>query len=232
MHVRHTGPAMRRIWLTLAILGAVVAACTAFPASAFACSYSSHCYGQAQWIPSGTYTGGLVWVKATRLYVTNTADWVTDEMWLITRSDPYADEWVEAGLAHGTVDGANHNRSFFWAEKNSQGTYAEHFVQNISLDTVYYDKISYSGNGSWGIYLNGNQVGGSSYNHGSVAGAFITGTEVVTNDALVSGTSTNMQKRGSDGQTWTYDWGGSIYTTGGPTAGWGTYAKSMWDSFN
>jgi hypothetical protein len=226
------GPQQRPVWVTFATLVAVVAACTAFPASAFACSYSSHCYGEVEWFPPQTYTGGLVWVKATRLYVTNNADWVNHEMWVVTRSDPYANEWVEAGLMHGTVAGGYHNRSSFWAEVNSAGTYTEHYVQNISLDTVYYDKISYSGNGSWGIYLNGNQVGGSSYQHGSVTSHLNTGGEVVTNTALLSGQSTNMQKRGSDGQTWTYDWGGSIFQTGGVNAGWTAPAKSMWDSFN
>ena len=113
-------------------------------------------------------------------------------MWIGTGGN----EWVEAGLTHGVIAGVNHGRAFFWAEQNSVGTYAEHFVQTISLNTSYTAKISHSGSGSWGVYLNGTNVGGSSHNHGTSANLLQTGAEAITNDALLTGTSTSLQKRG------------------------------------
>lgn len=170
-------------------------------------------------------------MNASRLSVSNpNSQWVTHEMWVATGTPGF--QWVEAGLAHGLVNGVNRGRSFFWAERNSFGSYAEHFVQNVSLSTTYVTKISYSGSGSWGIYLNGSQVGGTSHNHGASAQRLDTGLEAHTSDALVTATSTELQKRLGDNSTWNYDWPGSIVQTEGAQAGWGTYGKSMWDKLN
>jgi hypothetical protein len=223
---------VHRLRLLIAALFAAVAIGGAMPATALACSSTSHCYGLVDYDPSGTYTGGMAYLNASRLSVTNpNAAWVNHEMWVTTNSNPNAYEWAEAGLTHGVVAGVNHGRSYFWAEQNTAGSYAEHFVQNISLGTTYIAKISYSGSGSWGIYLNGSRVGGTSSNHGSVSGLLQTGGELITDNAQLTATSTNLQKRGSDNSTWSYDWPGSIIQSG-IQAGWGTYGKSMWDKFN
>lgn len=192
-------------------------------------------HGIVYWYPSTSYTGGLAWLKATRLSVPTPASQViTNELWVVT-GDSSANQWVEAGLYHGSlIDGTGTHRGFFWAEKNGSGLYAEHFVQNIALDTTYYAKISYSGSGSWGVYLNGNAVGGSTLNHNTWTRNLQTGGEsTATNpNVQLSGTSINLQKRSIDGVSWSYDWGGSILQTGGLQAGWGTFAKSMWSKYN
>ncbi len=218
--------------VVVASLATLVVAAIAAP-SATACSGSAHCWGIAVWYPSTSYTGGLAWLKATRLSVSApAASMITNELWVVT-GDSSANQWVEAGLYHGSlIDGSGNRRAFFWAERNSSGLYAEHFVQNISLDTTYYAKISHSGSGTWGIYLNGNSVGGSTYGHNTWTRNLQTGGETTTDNAQLTGTSINLQKRSIDGQTWTYDWGGFIQVNGGMQAGWGTYAKSMWSRFN
>lgn len=219
-----------RLLVVVALLaGAAVAAPTAT-----ACSSSAHCWAIAYWYPSTSYTGGLAWLEATRLSVPSpgAGQIVTNELWVVTGTYS-ATQWVEAGLYHGSlIDGTGPRRAFFWGEQNSAGLYAEHFVQNISLDTTYYAKISHSGSGSWGVYLNGNAVGGSTVNHNTWTRDLETGAETNIDNALLSGTSVNLQKRSIDGVSWSYDWGGDIFASGGMQAGWGTFAKSMWSKFN
>lgn len=220
----------RRLRFLVAVVLTVGATALTAP-GAVACSGASHCYGYASWDPPTTYTGGLASLNASRLSVSNpSSTWINHEMW-VTTSAAGANQWVEAGLTHGLIDGTNYGRAFFWAEYNTSGSYAEHFVQNIALSTTYVAKISYSGSGSWGIYLNGNQVGGSSHDHGSYTGRLQVGGETLTDNAQLEAIATNLQKRGADNSSWSYDWGGSIYQAG-MQAGWGTYAKSMWDRFN
>lgn len=198
-------------------------------------SAASAGHGIAYWYPSTSYTGGLAWLKATRLSVPSPATQViTNELWVVT-GDSSANQWVEAGLYHGSlIDGTGVHRGFFWAERNSSGLYAEHFVQNVDLDTTYYAKISHSGSGSWGVYLNGNAVGGSTLAHNTWTRNLQTGGESTHTGGsiLLSGTSINLQKRSIDGVSWSYDWGGNILESGGLQAGWGTFAKSMWSTYN
>ena len=42
------------------------------------------------------------------------------------------------------------------------------------------------------------------------------GSETTDGSAHVTGSATTLQKRGSDGQTWSYDWGGSFLTSDAP----------------
>jgi hypothetical protein len=153
-------------------------------------------------------------------------------MWVNTDNNA----WVEAGLTDGEIAGTNHGLAFFWAEQNTVGSYAEHYVQNISLSTDYNTKVSFSGSGStgaWSVYLNGTSKGTSSANHASSVNNFQLGAELETNDAQVTATGTNLQKRASDNTTWSYNWGAGVFLQNSPaSAGWTTSGSSFWDSAN
>jgi hypothetical protein len=181
------------------------------------------------WAPAGTYTGGLAWLNATRLSVTDpNSQFVDHEMWAVTDGS-YA--WVEAGLTVGPINGVNHGVAIFWAE-NTVGSYAEHYVEPASLNAAYPTKISYSGSGRWTVYINGGSVGESSANHSASLSHLAAGAELETNDAHVSGTMTALQKRATD-NSWSYNWPTTNFDRNAPaTAGWTTQYTEAWDSAN
>jgi hypothetical protein len=219
---------------TLRIIGVgLVVAATAFVAapSALACSPSSHCYGRVNWTtPASTYTGSIAYLTASRLSVSNpNSQFITHEMWDVTDS---VTAWVEAGLTVGPINGVNHGLAIFWAEANTVGSYAEHYVQNASLNTTYIVKISHSGSGSWGVYLNGTSVGGSSHNHSTALTDLAAGLELVSNDATATGTMTGLQKR-TTSNSWNYGWTTNNFDQNPPTtSGWTSAYTDAWDKAN
>jgi len=227
---------MRSKILALVILTIAVAATTAVAApSALACSESSHCYGIVYWnTGSSTYTGGVAYLYATRLSVPNinTAR-ANHEMWVATNNDPNFGTWVEEGIKDGLGPDGPHNLTIFWEEHNTRGQTAVVYPQSASLGVTYIGKISYSGSDSWGVYLNGNSVGGTSHAQPCCTKAFETGTEITSDQATVTGTSSSLQKRLSDNQTWSYSWGaGNIIQNSPAKAGWNTVGANLWDSAN
>jgi hypothetical protein len=209
--------------LSVAVLCAVAATAAIAAPSAFACSESSHCYGIVYWGTSGSnYTGGIAYLTASRLSVPNinTAR-ANHEMWVAMNNDPNFGTWVEEGIKDGLgPDGPR--LTIFWEEHNTAGQTAAIYPQAASLNTTYIAKISYSGSSSWGVYLNGNGVGGTSHNQPCCAGGFETGTEITSGSATVSGNS-----------TWSNNWGAGSFTQNAPaSAGWNTTGVSLWDSAN
>jgi hypothetical protein len=223
---------MTRILLFIATaLVATTAALGAAPL-ARACSQSSECYGRVNWAtPSNTYTGGLSHLNASRLSVTDpNTQFVDHEIWVVTDGS-YA--WVEGGMTVGPINGHNYGLAIFWAEENTLGSYAEHFYETASLNTDYPTKISYSGSGRWTAYLSGSSMGESSANHSAYTTHLASGAELITNDAKVTGTMTGLQKRGSDGSTWSYNWTTNNFDQNSPaTAGWTSAYTDAWDSAN
>jgi hypothetical protein len=216
-------------WIAISAAAAVAALLSA-PA-ALACSPYSHCYGRLDWAPAGTYTGGLANLKVTRLTVSNpSSNFADTEMWAVT-DGMYA--WVEGGLVYGVTEGGNHGLAIFWAEENTIGSYAEHYVQNASYGAGYSTKISYSGSGRWSVYLNGARVGESSANHSGSLTHLVTGAELTANDARVTGTMQALQKRASDNVSWSYNWPTTAFLRNPPaTAGWAIQYTDAWDSAN
>jgi hypothetical protein len=155
-------------------------------------------------------------------------------MWLTTNSSPHA--WVETGIlatSNTAVLGHTCGVCHFWAEQNTVGSYAAHWVQSDSLGTNYDSKISYSGSGRWTVYLGGGSIGESSANHASSVYQLSTGTEISTDGALVSGQSYSLQKRGSDNSSWSYNWPSDTFVSNAPAqALWITQYQNLVDSSN
>lgn len=220
----------RSAMVSLAFIAVAIVVASVGATTASACSTAAHCYGILDWAPSGSYDGAIAYLTATRLTTSAPASrFVDHEMWVNTDSAA----WVEAGLTHGAINGVNHGRAFFWAEQNTVGSYAEHFVQTISLGTTYIAKISYSGSGRWGVYLNGTNLGASSANHSATTFDLQTGAELEANDDIVSGTMGSLQKRAASAGTWSYNWPSTNFVQNSPaTAGWTTQYTDAWDSAN
>lgn len=197
----------------VAALAAVVAAVTGYSApSALACSGDgATCHGVVDWTPAGTYTGGLATLRASRMSVAARCwDFVNHEMWVGTDTAdvvPFG-AWVEAGLKYGYDDysGTCNFLVKFWGEWNTQLQAVTHVVGAASLNTDYNAKISHSGSGSWGVYFDGTNVGGSSSSHGTTAPNFQVGGEATISTAQLSATASNLQKR-STSNSWSYGWG-------------------------
>jgi hypothetical protein len=184
---------------------------------------TGNCYGVTDFIPSGTYTGADAVIESDRLSVVSSSDfsanrllicpgnfrclWTVEEGWNIGRRDSCSDGCGSTGL------------TFYWAERPPSvacGDYHEHYggYSTPVMGTAYHFKISYSGNGKWGIYLNNIFHSNTVSNcYDSNAATLETGGEISASSAEVDGSSTGLLKRGSDGQTWTYNWGNSSNTT-------------------
>lgn len=79
------------------------------------------------------------------------------------------------------------------------------------------------------MYLNGNQLGGTSHNQPCCSIQLQVGGETTSNNASVDATAANLQKRNTS-NSWSYNWGGSPYTDGpgNPLVpGWLTTGASM-----
>jgi hypothetical protein len=190
----------------IAAAATLAAACVlAAPQRASACSISSHCYAQAQFFPSGVYTGGSVDITTTRL--TNNAsagDLITSELWII--DEILTPRFIE----EGAITGRNGSRRWFWADQCSAGNYSFHDTSlGFSLGTTYGTKISYNSGGKWAVYRNGGFVNNSATCHGSSAQEMQAGAESTSNVDVVSGDGNTLKKRGSDNVTWSFNWGGS-----------------------
>lgn len=195
-----------------------------------------HCYGILNWDSGSTsLTGFLGNFSVARLSVTSPgSNFATHEMWVSTNNTgATGNVWVEAGIIYGIIQGANRGLASFWAEQNTAGQYAEHFLDNLSYGAGYYFKISYSGSSSWGVYLNGTSAGGTSHNQPCCSHFLQAGSETTLLSALLTGSMTALQKRLSDNSSWTYDWGAGYFTNHAPpTASWTTTGKVLSDTAN
>lgn len=224
----------RRCTLRTFVIAGIVAAITlitglvAAPA-ATACSLSSHCYGIADWDPSGTYTGGLAYITETRISnLGSSDDFVTAELWVVDSAANL--KWVEQGI----ISGRGGTARWFWADSCGLGSFSVHYPSlSISAGATYATKISYNSGGKWAVYRDGNFVNNSSTCHGSTADLMQAGTESTHNSNVVSGTATTLQKRGSDNTTWSYNWGSAVISADSPvTASWITQYASVQFSEN
>jgi len=236
------------------LLLAITAASTAVvDASAAPCpparGAAGHTYGRIRYTPApGAVTGGIVTLNATRLWESDyqwpDLNFVTQEMWVTTSEPNPCAAWVEAGLTHGYLNDDQlgliyPGRSFFWAEWNLNGTFKEHYVNNIALSQNYTAKISRNGAGAgggiWYVYEDSVQKGASSSYHDYSAHDLTVGTESTDPyGALVSGTGTGLQKRAADNVSWSYGWPTNNVLWQYPAyASWGTgYPTNMFDSVN
>jgi hypothetical protein len=201
---------------TLAAACALVA-----PHRALACAQPAgqHCYAQAQFFPSGTYTGGSVDITTSRL--TNNAtpsDLITSELWIV--DEILTPKFVE----EGAITGRNGSRRWFWAEQCVTNGYSFHDTSlGFSLGTTYGTKISYNSGGKWAVYRNGAFVNNSATCHGSSAAIMEAGAESTSNVDVVTGDGNTLKKRGSDNVTWSFNWGGATIVHDAPmSAGWVT----------
>jgi hypothetical protein len=189
----------------------------AAPQRASACSISSHCYAQAQFYPSGVYTGGSVDITTSRL--TNNAtpgDIITSELWIV--DEILTPKFVE----EGAITGRNGSRRWFWAEQCVANGYSFHDTSlGFLLGTLYGTKISYNSGGKWAVYRNGGFVANSATCHGSSAAIMEAGAESTSNVNVVTGDGSTLKKRGSDNVTWSFNWGGATIVHDAPmSAGW------------
>jgi len=209
----------------IAAAATLAAACVlAAPQRASACSISSHCYAQAQFFPSGTYTGGSVDITTSRL--TNNAsagDLITSELWIV--DEILTPKFVE----EGAITGRNGSRRWFWAEQCVVNNYSFHDTSlGFTLGATYGTKISYNSGGKWAVYRDGGFVNNSATCHASSAAIMEAGAESTSNVDVVSGDGNTLKKRGSDNVTWSFNWGGATIVHDSPmSAGWvsgGQYA--------
>jgi hypothetical protein len=221
---------MRALLLAVITLATTAAVGLATASDAQACSLGSHCHAIANWDPSGTFDGGLSQLTTSRLTNNGSSDdFVTSELWVIDSFGNF--KWVE----EGAIAGRNGSRRWFWAESCSLFDFDFHSTTlSFTLGTLYAAKISYSGNGYWGVYRDGSQLTGGRNCHGSTADGMQTGSESTHNAQVVSGTAINLQKRASSSGSWSYNWGGSTF---GPpdspmTGGWLTQYQALWYSEN
>ncbi|HYZ78259.1 MAG TPA: hypothetical protein VE596_12885 [Gaiellaceae bacterium] len=208
---------MRRTFLIVLAAIASSAIALLLPGRAAACSQSSHCHAEADFFPVGTYTGGFVNITTTRL--TNNAtpsDIVTSELWII--DERLTPKFVE----EGAITGRNGSRRWFWADQCSPSSYSFHDTSlGFALGTQYGTKISYNGGGKWAVYRNGGFVNNSATCHGSTAQEMQAGGESTSNANVLTGDGNNLQKRGSDNVSWSYNWGGAdVFGNAPMTASW------------
>ena len=210
-------PGLRRWALSVVTLAAAVVV-GVMPGSATA----GCCYGTAEWSPAGTYTGGLAALRASSFGLGSGSPFVVAPVWVLTSSS----EWVEQGLGRDP----SHGLHWYWAESSNCAGYQEHFPGlSTSYSTSYNSKISYNNGGKWAVYRNGSFVANSSTCHNSTVYHAATGIEASVSGDTGSGSSVSLQKRGSDGVTWSYNWGGATLLQSSASASWiSQYASLNW----
>lgn len=91
----------------------------------------------------------------------------------------------------------------------------------MSLSTTYNVKMSYSGNSKFGYYWNGSFLNNSSACHSNIVLTGYAGAEMTNDSNAVDSRSDYLQKRASDGQTWSYYWPSShLQADAGMHTGW------------
>jgi hypothetical protein len=224
------GPA----WLALLATVLAVTIGSLFPATEraeAATCLPTHCYGDAAWVSTPTFDGGLAYINTGQLYVGDQCtELVTSEIWVGTAYDANFGHYVEEGATHGVhANGAcGSGYQWFWASTLG-GAYAEHYPSGfpVSLNTPYVTKVQYQGTGSqaYGAYRNGTLAG-------YVGTACCTkvlevGGETSTTAVQELAEASALQKELSDG-TWTYDWGGAtLHQTGPMYSAWITTSKDL-----
>lgn len=209
-----------RRWILIAAVAAVIAT----GVGSGIASGAPCCYGTANWTPSGTYTGGLSSLTASSFSQSAGSDHVVGTIWVLTS----ASEFVEQGIGLDQQNGLH----WYWAELSNcgSGTYQEHITAlSVSYNTAYNSKISYNTGGKWAVYRNGSFVSNSTTCHSTTVHSASTGLEASLSGDTGSGTSASLQKRGSDGVTWSYNWGGATLQQTNASASWITqYASLNW----
>jgi hypothetical protein len=211
---------MMRVALVLGLSLAFCVGVAVFPSPAAACSQSAPCHGEAAWNPSGSYTGVLADITATRMTTVTSSDWVMANLWLIT--DEVDSGWIENGIIRGYGGGVR----WFAAEQCPRNRGAQVYNQDpVSLGTTYESKISFNVN-SWAMYRNGQFLANSSTCHNIYVDFAEAGGESTHTSNTLTGTNARLQKRG--GGTWSSNWGGSwIVTESNMTASWITTWASV-----
>jgi len=207
---------MVRAVISLAVVTAVVAFAAASSAQA-SCSGYFRCYGQVDFVPSGSYTGGLAYITATRLS-SGSSHFATAELW-VCGPNIWGDcnTWVESGLTVGIRQNSSATAlTGFWAEQPgggcAGGMYAEHYpasLSSASLGAAYATKISFNGGFRFAVYRNGSFIDNSVACFDVPVARMFAGTETDDTSSKSTGSATNLQKRNSDNATWSYNWGGS-----------------------
>ncbi len=232
---------MRATVRTAVVASVLAAACVlagSFASSASAgCAGYNRCYGLAEFYAqdAGFYTGGLAQVTVYRMSDEGGTAFALSG---ITVCDPqlFADgtncnTWTEAGVTRGKrVTGSNRALSGYWAEQDGGGCNGAQYLEYYPLSMAYslYQtfnfKISYNNNYQHAIYMTApgspsHFIDNTAMCHANQSGVIETGSEANETSEQVTADSWYLQKRASDGSSWSYYWPGSVIANkpaGGP----------------
>jgi hypothetical protein len=184
--------------------------------------------------PNGDYGADAVVCTHALSVPDPSGDFANNELWVVMNTS-YT-YWTEAGVKYGLHNKGGYSTSptFFWADKNSQYGYNEHFATyGPSLDSYYDDNIVYNQGNSW--YVNVGGFTGTSWQNTSHGVILDTGLEATTNSATESGSSSDLSWYDTNwiaNQPWRY----VGQRVDSPTSGYwfnsGVYWKDMIGSTN
>lgn len=234
----------RRLWRAAGLVLIAGLAGAFFASPAAACTDPNHCYAVAKWdlvrFVGPTYTGALAYIKTEHLVTpTPSSDLATNQLWVGTNGA--FGTFVETGVIHGAVLNPDESRTdirWFWGEKYgpAPNEYLFHSrnLPGFAYNATYAAKISFSGNGYFGVYRDGAFLANSTPNHYPPVSTMDAGTEHTSN-GISSGSASCLQKRHSDNTSWSYTWndnttGAEILETHPPAtdAGWIQQYRSLW----
>jgi hypothetical protein len=186
--------------VTAALLPGVLVAPS--PAEATIPSCPGHCYGIASYNQYDNLeaVGGNLSVAC--LHVPDRDNhFVNMEMWLTTRADRSATNWVEAGMTAGTLYASpGHEKGFiwYWADAYTDiGAYFEHYIglasANVFTNVSFYWEPNSSGVWGWGVYTGGVRRGWSGV--GAYPGRVDVGAESTDGNIAVWGDAVEWQYR-------------------------------------
>jgi hypothetical protein len=117
--------------------------------------------------------------------------------------------FIEIGEKYGYAQGyGNLGRIIFWQEWNPNSGRLFHPIQFANPGASYNVKVSYSGSNSWGVYLNGTSLGGTSRNQPCCTTHMSAGGEATSNTPTSNATLSALQKRDYS-NSWSYTWPGA-----------------------
>ena len=194
-----------------------------------ACDVNTHCLGRNRFLFNGH--GGSAYVAVNPFSNADTCiSFIAAPIWVSTSYSNFF-YFVEQGIMRGTsppYNGGCLGLHWYWVDSRvCCGIDIHHTSLATSLNTTYQPKITWSGNGNWGLYRDGTYFA-SSINNGCCSDILQAGVEVASSAVVaIDGAYGTFQKK-TLSDTWNYQWPGTITADSPVTAGWNSYGESMW----
>jgi len=148
--------------------------------SALACDINNHCYAVSSAVGADNYGVGAT-ISISCLYAPNSyPNFLTNELWDASGNEQY---WVEAGAisGYGYNNQNYYSRELFWEDSRPNGG-SIHFHPVEAVNPAnYYVAVTWAGNNTWDVDVNGNQYASTSQPMFSGGAVTLAGTEYTFN---------------------------------------------------